>query len=450
MPIKKKLLIPLLLVSSTAAVAEETDFSFLSPFVQDTKWSVTARTVYERRNYLEGDRSNGGRNKTLPKAERSDYAEEWGLGLMTNVESGFTAGPIGFGLDAHAYYAQNIMGDDYRVGKIRLLPVDQEGYAQDSLARGGVAAKARISQTVLRYGEQRVKTPVFSSSDSRLLPETMRGWFINSKEFDTLTVQAGHFTGSTDRNSRSTNNDLTVNYLNPATARGDAFDLVGATWTGAPRLSVSAFAGRLTDIWSTLYLGGSYSIPLAEKSSLSFDTNIYHSRDTGSALAGEIDNTTASVMTTYATGPHKIGLGWQKVHGDTPFDYVTRGAIWLGNAAQLSDFNAPHEQSWQLRYEVDGAAFNVPGLTLGAAYIRGSGTDGTQMDASSGYSWLGYGKGGKHWERDLWAKYTIASGAAKGTAILLRYGYHRANAAQAELNTEQIRLSLEIPFAGGV
>lgn len=446
----RKILLPLLALVSTSAVAEETDYSFLTPFVQDTQWSVITRTVYERRDYLEGNRSNGGRNKTLAKAERSDYAEEWGLGLMANVESGFTAGPIGFGLDAHAYFAQNLMGDDYRVGKIRLLPVDDDGYAQDNIKRGGVVAKARISKTMLRYGEQRVKTPLFSSSDSRLLPETMHGGFINSKEFETVTVQAGHFTGSTDRNSRSTNNDLTVNYLNPATLRGNAFDLIGATWTGIPRLSLSAFAGRLTDTWSTLYLGGSYSIPLAAKSSLTFDTNIYQSRDTGSALAGEIDNTTASLMTTYATGAHKIGLGWQKVASDTPFDYVSRGAIWLANAAQLSDFNAPHEQSWQLRYEIDGTAFNVPGLTLGGAYIRGSGTDGTQMDANSGYAWLGYGKGGKHWERDLWAKYTIASGAAKGTAVLLRYGYHRANAAQAELNTEQIRLSLEIPFTGGM
>lgn len=446
----RKLLFPLLALASTQALAEEPALPFLTPLVQDTQWSVTPRTVYERRDYREGNRSNGGRNKVLAKAERSDYAEEWGLGLMANIESGFTAGPVGFGLDAHAYFAQNLMGDDYRVGKIRLLPVDNDGYAQDNIARGGGAAKARFSKTVLRYGEQRVKTPLFSSSDSRLLPETMRGWFLNSKELDTLTIQAGHFTGSTDRNARSTNNDLTVNYLNPASARGDAFDLIGATWSGVPRLSLSAFVGQLSNTWATLYLGSAYSIPLAEKSSLAFDTSLYHSRDTGSALAGEIDNTTASVISTYAHDAHRVSLGWQKVAGDTPFDYVSRGAIWLANAAQLSDFNAPHEQSWQLRYEIDGSAFSAPGMTLGAAYIRGSGTDGSKMDAGSGYAWLGYGKGGKHWERDLWVKYLVASGAAKGTAVLLRYGVHRANAAQAELNTRQIRLSLEIPFAGNL
>ena len=154
---------------------------------------------------------------------------------MGSVESGFTRGPVGFGVDTFLYGGLNLMGDDYRVGKIRLLPLDQNGYAQDSLLRGGVAIKAKISKTTLRFGEQRVKTPIFSSSDSRLLPESMRGLYLNSKEFSTLTFHAGHFTGSTDRNSRDTDNILTVNYLNPTfQRRGNHFDLVGLNWTGVP------------------------------------------------------------------------------------------------------------------------------------------------------------------------------------------------------------------------
>lgn len=430
------------------AGAEESSSSVFGSFVDDAHWSLLTRSVYERRDYLNGGKSNGGRNKYLSKALRSDYAEEWGLGLMGSVESGFTRGALGFGIDAHAYVAQNLMGDDYRVGKIRLLPLDQDGYAQDGLARGGVAVKAKLSNTVVRYGEQRVKTPIFSSSDSRLLPETMRGWFVNSKEFDTLTLQGGHFTGMTDRNSRSTNNDLTVNYLNPATQRGDAFDLIGGTWTGVPRLSLSVFAGRLTDTWTTSYVGASYGIPLADQSTLSFESHVYVNRDTGDTFAGKIRNTTGSLMTSYQTGAHKFGLGWQKVDGDTPFDYVSRGAIWLGNAMQLSDFNGPREQSWQLRYELDGKAIKLPGTSMGVAYTRGSGIDGTHMPSGSGYAWLGYGQDGKHWERDVWVRYTASSGVAKGTSVLLRYGVHRANKAQAELDANQIRLSVEFPMGG--
>ena len=85
-----------------------------------------------------------------------------------------------------------------------------------------------------------------------------------------------------------------------------------------------------------------------------------------------MDNTTWSLMSSYAFGPHKIGLGYQKVDGDTPFDYVNRGSIWLENAMQLSDFNAPHEASWQIKYDVDlGQIFTKLGISgRGAAVAR--------------------------------------------------------------------------------
>ena len=437
---------PLASAQEKPAAPAQTSGSFFSPVVDEARWNVLTRTVYERRDYLNGAKSNGGRNAYLRRSERSDYAEEWGLGVMGSLETGYTRGPVGFGIDAFLFGGLNLMGDDYRVGKIRLLPVDKNGYAQDSMLRGGVALKAKISKTMIRFGEQRVKTPIFSSSDSRLLPESMRGLYLNSKEFSTLKLHAGRFTDSTDRNSRDSNNGLTVNYLNPAFQRGEHFDLAGLTWSGVPGLSLSAFAGRLTDTWVSGYLGAFYGMTLADKSKLSFDTHLYTSRDTGKAYAGDIRNTTGSILASYQTGAHKLGLGYQKVAGDTPFDYVTRGAIWLGNGMMLSDFNAPHEQSWQVRYELDGTAFSLPGASLGVAYARGSGIDGTRMPANSGYAWLGYGKDGKHWERDIWFRYTVPSGAAKGLALLLRYGVHRANDAQAELDTDQIRLSVEFPF----
>jgi len=416
-------------------------------FWQQTRWNLLQRTVYEQRDYLHGARSNGGRNASLPRNQRSDYAKEWGYGLMGSISTGFTPGVVGFGLDAHLFAASNLAGDDWRVGKIRMLPLDSQGYAQSKLVRGGVALKAKIAQTTLRIGEQRAKSPIFSSSDTRLLPETMYGWHLTSQDWASslgLTLHAAHYSGSTDRHARSTRNPLTVNYLNPATPRGNTFDMVGAQWQGE-RLLLSAWLGRFKDTWNTGYLSANYTLPLADQQSLNIDGQIYRSTNTGAALAGRINNTTSSVMLRWKNAAHTVTLGWQKVHGNTPFDYVTRGAIWLGNAAQLADFNAPHEQSWQLRYEVDATAL-FAGLRAGVAYIRGSGIDGSRVPPNGGYAWLGYGSGGKHWERDMWLRYTVASGSAKGLALLLRYGEHRANAAQAELDTRQIRLALEYPI----
>lgn len=439
---------PILVLLGGNVFAEEESLSFLGPLLDDSHWNLTARSVYEQRDYLFGAKSNGGRNASLPKAQRSDYAQEWGIGLFGNFESGFTRGPVGFGFDLLGAAAQNLMGDDYRVGKIRLLPVSADGDAQSNLARGGVAIKANFSDTLLRYGEQRVKTPIFSSSDSRLLPESMKGLFVSSKELSSLTLQFGHFSGTTDRNAPTTNNPLTINYLDPKARRGNEYDLVGAVWTGVEHLALRAYQGRLNDTWMTSYLGASYERPLSAQSAIALDSHLYHTRDTGEQLIGKIRNTTGSVLASYRNAAHKVGVSYQKVNSDTPFDYVTRGAIYLNNYTQLADFNGPHEQSWKLQYDLDGTVLGMPEWALGGSYARGTGIDGSKIAADSAYAWLGYGKDGKHWERDLWLKYTVLSGRAKGTSVLLRYGVHRANAAQAELNTNQLRIAVEIPFSG--
>ncbi|WP_346770482.1 OprD family outer membrane porin [Pseudomonas sp. 273] len=57
-------------------------------------------------------------------------------------------------------------------------------------------------------------------------------------------------------------------------------------------------------------------------------------------LARRGDNTAWGLLGGHGFGPQWIGLGYQQVDGDSPFGYVTRGAIFLGNAVQLSDFHA--------------------------------------------------------------------------------------------------------------
>lgn len=59
-------------------------------------------------------------------------------------------------------------------------------------------------------------------------------------------------------------------------------------------------------------------------------------------------------------------------------------------------------------------AYGVPGLSLTALYVRGFDIDGSRVDPRGGYAYLGYSRGGKHWERDLEARYVVQSGKAKG------------------------------------
>ena len=414
--------------------------------IEDSTWSLVNRTVYDNREYRHGASNSGARNAYKPRAERNGYAEEWAYGLMGTLQSGFTQGLIGVGVDAHAYMGLKLDSGGGRAGKARLLGLDNDGYPKDNYGRGGAALKLRMSNTVLSWGEQRVKTPVFSSSDSRLLPETATGVFLTSNEFNALKMVGGHFTESTDRNASSHDQGFVVNYSNGP--KGDAFDLAGLVYTPGKNLSASLYTSRYENTWNQHYLGAVFSHALDENRSLSLNLNLYRTTDEGKALSGNIDNTTWSLLSTYAQGPHSFSVGYQKVHGNTPFDYVTRGAIFLTNAVQLSDFNAPNEQSWQARYDLAMTPWGMPGLVFSAAYVRGSQIDGSHVDPRGGYAYLGYGKGGKHWERDLEARYVVQSGAAKGTIMSLRHNVHRGNTAQAELDADQIRLAVEYPLTG--
>ena len=435
----------LVALASPLALADSAQ-SRANGFIEDSTWSVLNRTVYDNREYRHGASNSGARNAYKPRNERNGYAEEWAYGLMGTLQSGFTQGLIGVGVDAHAYLGVKLDSGGGRAGKARLLGLDNDGYPKDDFSRGGAALKLRLSDTVLAYGEQRVKTPVFSSSDSRLLPETATGVFLTSNEFNALKMVAGHFTESTDRNASSHNQGFVVNYSNAV--KGDAFDLAGMVYTPSKNLSTSLYSSRYQDTWNQQYLGATFSQAIDENRSLSLNFNLYRTTDEGKALSGNIDNTTWSLLSTYAQGPHSFSLGYQKVHGDTPFDYVTRGAIFITNAVQLSDFNAPNEQSWQARYDLAMTPWGMLGLVLSAAYVRGSQIDGSHVDPRGGYAYLGYGKGGKHWERDLEARYVVQGGTAKGTIVSLRHNMHRGNTAQAELDTDQIRLAIEYPLTG--
>lgn len=407
-------------------------------FVAGSRLQMQNRYVFEQLDYRNGSSfraTNGERGKT--------QARESAYGLMLNYQSGYTQGPIGLGLDAHAYAGINLGTEaDAARATPRYVAKDGQDIAS-SFGRAGAALKLRVSSTELKIGELRTRNPIFNSSDTRLLPETNRGWQITSTDIPTLALQAGRFTAWADRNSRKNGGELLANYSG---ANADAFSFAGGSWTTPVKnWSVSSYAGQYEDHWNTWYLGSFYQLALAQRKSLAFNFNLYRNRDTGAARAGQVDNTTFSLMTTYATGVHKFGLGYQKVDGDTPFDYVNRGSIWLDNAMQLSDFNGPQEASWQLRYDIDLGMLLAKGLSAGVAYTRGSGIDQSRLTPIYA-SYLGYaGTGGRHWERDMLLRYTVQQGAAKGLALQLRYGVHRVNQSQGEANIDQLRLLAEMP-----
>ena len=90
---KNKLaLITLSIIASAPAFASQQSDS--QGFVDDSHLDLFLRNAYIKRDYRDG----------LP-----DKAE-WGQGIIATFESGFTQGPVGFGVDCFAQYAVRLDG----------------------------------------------------------------------------------------------------------------------------------------------------------------------------------------------------------------------------------------------------------------------------------------------------------------------------------------------------
>jgi hypothetical protein len=396
-----------------------------SDFFDDAKTEVLLRNFYLSNDYRS------------PSPSGKNYKQEWAQGFIGTFSSGFTEGTLGFGIDAHAFSGFKLDGGKGHSGT-GLLPVDSDGRSESNYSSAGGALKLKTSSTTLAFGEMTVETPVFDTSDKRLQPEYATGLLLNSREIDNLNLVAGHFTAFKNQDSSSGKGDF---YGYGANTEAGGISFIGADLFADSPLGGALYASDLSDNWRQYY--GNLHF---KQSGLLLDANLYHTRDTGQALAGAIDNTAFSLSGKYAFGPHAVMLGWQRVNGDTPFDFVGGDSIYLANSIKYADFNGAHERSWQARYDLDLGAFGVPGLTFMTRYVTGDHIDGTHAPIGGAYQ-LQQGDGGKHWERDIDMKYIVQSGAAKGLSVQLSHVSHRANEAQAGDDIDRLYLVIQYPLA---
>lgn len=405
-----------------------------SGFFDDAKSDVLLRNFYLSNDYRS------------PTPSGKNYKQEWAQGFIGNFSSGFTEGTVGFGIDAHAFAGLKLDGGKGHSGT-GLLPVDSDGRSENNYSSAGGAFKLKVSRTTLAFGEMTVETPVFDTSDKRLQPEYATGFLLNSAEFDNVNLVAGHFTAFKNQDSSSGQGDF---YGYGANTEAGGISFVGADLFSSSPIGGALYASELSDAWHQYY--GNLHF---KQSGILLDANLYHTRDTGRALAGEIDNSAFSLSGKYTLGPHAVMLGWQRINGDTPFDFVGGDSIYLANSIKYADFNGANERSWQARYDLDLGAFGIPGLNFMTRYVSGSHIDGTHapkggaynpFDAESGDYQPQQGSGGKHWERDIDLKYVVQSGAAKDLSVQLSHVTHRANEAQAGDDIDRIYVVIQYPL----
>ncbi|MDH1560958.1 OprD family porin [Pseudomonas chengduensis] len=379
-------------------------------FIDDASATLTARNYYFSRDFSD-----------IVGPNRQSKAEEWAQGFILNVKSGYTPGPVGFGVDAIGLLGLKLDSSPDRVNT-GLLPTRESGKAADDYSRLGLAAKLRLSKTELKVGELQPNLPVLTYSDIRLLPPSYQGVSVVSDELAGLTLQAGHLNSTSLRNEAGDDQMLAMlGHLPQRAASSDAFNYAGGDYAfNAGRTSLGAWYAQLEDIYDQRFLGLKHSQPVGAWT-LGANLGFYDSADDGQGLLGDIDNQAAFALLSAKHGGHTFYVGYQAMFGDDAFPRVFANVSPLGNEVPTFEFASADERSWQLRYDYDFAAMGVPGLVAGVRYIRGDNVDAQATNRG------GARYEGKDWERDLDIGYVVQSGALKGLGVRVRNVTARSN-----------------------
>ncbi|MFL6610242.1 MAG: OprD family porin [Pseudomonas sp.] len=433
------------MIALAVAAAASTQMASAAPFVSDQSEAKgfvedASAKLLLRNYYFNRDRKDG-----------STDQKDWTQGIWGNFNSGYTQGTVGVGVDAFGYLAVKLDGGDGTRGTGN-MSVDGDGDVNDSQGKAGAAVKFRVSKTELKIGDQQPSTaPVFAVGGSRVLPQTASGFQLQSSEVKDLDLEAGHFYSATSQDRNAREGGLFATY---AGVEANTIDYAGGKYSFSDNLSASIYGAQLEDIWNQYYGNLNYTIPMGGDQSLNLDGNIYRTTDTGSSKAGDISNTAFSLAAAFSfLKAHTVTVAFQKINGDTPFDYIGVGknnrggdSIFLANSIQYSDFNAPGEKSAQIRYDIKMAEYGVPGLSFMTRYVKGWDIDGTNTPTGSAYAGL-YGEDGKHNETNFEAKYVVQSGPAKDLSFRVRQAWHYANADEGEGDIKEFRLIVDYPIS---
>jgi len=358
-------------------------------FSEDATATLGLRNFYINRNFVDPANAQG-------------KAEEWTQSFILDARSGFTQGPVGFGVDVLGMSAVKLDGGKGTRGT-HLLPVHDDGRPADDFGRLAVAAKVKLSNTELKVGEWMPVLPILRADDGRSLPQTFQGAQLTANEIAGLTLYAGQFRGNSPRN------DASLEDLSFAGAESDRFNFAGGEYRfNQQRTLLGLWHAELQDVYNQQYLQLSHSQPLGDWT-LGANLGYFQGDEDGSALAGELDNKTYSGLFSAKFGGNTFYVGLQKVSGDSGWMRVngTSGGS-LANDSFNASFDNAGERSWQLRHDYNFAALGIPGLTLMNRYISG---DNVHVGATDD---------GKEWGRESELAYVIQSGPLKNLSMKWR------------------------------
>ena len=426
-------------------------------FIEDSKATLKLRNFYI---------NNDNRDSGTKAAGAQSKAEEWGQGFQLDFTSGFTQGTVGFGIDAIGLLGVRLDsggGTNGRSGNSyggTVFPSKSNGDAVNDYSSLGLTAKAKISQTELRYGTLMPKLPVISYNDGRLLPQTFEGGQITSNEFKDVTLIGGQIEHVKGRNS-SSEEQMSIGGANARTANSNKFLYGGVDYKVNKDLLLQYYYGNLEEFYKQHFLGLVHNWSIGP-GVLKTDLRYFNSSDDGkngydssyfsngsyanSSLKngkGKVDNNLFSGLLLYTVEGHTFGGGYQVSNGSSDFPFLNQGdgaSAYIPTDMQISKFARAGERTWQARYSYDFAKVGVPGLTAGAVYLRGD-----NIDTYSGGKQVS--NGASEWERDITVAYVIQEGALKNLGFMWKNAMWRNDIASTRDQDEnRLIVSYSIPL----
>ena len=426
-------------------------------FIEDSKATLKLRNFYI---------NNDNRDSATPK--NASYQEEWGQGFQLDFTSGFTEGTVGFGVDAIGLLGVRLDSGKGRHGNREsknyggsVFPTDSDGRAVNDFSSLGLTAKAKISQTELRYGTLMPKLPVISYNDGRLLPQTFEGGQITSNEFKDLTLIGGQIEHVKGRNS-SNNEEMSIAGANNARSGkfSNKFLYAGADYKINKDLLAQYYYGNLSEFYKQHFLGLTHNWAIGP-GVLKSDLRYFHSTDDGKNGhdsdyysngdyngvpngRGKVDNNLISGLFLYTVEGHTFGGGYQVSNGSSDFPFLNQGdgaSAYIPTDMQISKFARAGERTWQARYTYDFAKVGVPGLTAGAVYLRGDNIDTVTKAGTVA------GTGSSEWERDITVAYVVQEGPLKNVGVMWKNAMWRNDIPGARDQDEnRLIVSYSIPL----
>ncbi|WP_339492888.1 MULTISPECIES: OprD family porin [unclassified Pseudomonas] len=397
-------------------------------FIDDSHGTLTLRNYYIDRDY----KDDGAKTA----------AREWAQGLIMNVESGFTPGTVGFGLDARGLVGVKLDSSPDRSGT-ELLPVSSsDKRAADEYSRLALTGKLRLGQTTVKTGDVSIFLPFAFASPSRLLPQTFRGTTLSSKDIDGLTLNTGYI----DRINRRDSTDYqAMSIASPnrrfnGAATSSHMAYVGGDYQVNKDLSLRAYHAEVADLYQQNTLALLHNLPLGD-GVLTTDLRSFFSDEEGAAKAGKVDNRNVSALVGYRLGGHRVSLGYMHSSGDTATPYVSGSElVGLSEMTMSSDFLNAKERTWQVIHDYDFAAVGVPGLRTRLRYVRGDHIELVALNAEDR----------KEREFQMELGYVIQEGPLKNVGLLARKSIYRNNfpgtAAFRDENQTRFLVTYSVPI----